>query len=260
MEAFDLLDLGGTELDIFERHLAVFKRDAAAESIRQGARLIVNFLEHEMGVAVLARRHRVPSDLFDRSVNRFAFAVQQAIGAQHHLADLAVFQKRHFTRVIQQRGNIRSDKRFAFAPADHDRRRIFRHDQSRGVAPVEKKQGVRTVDFAQRAAHGVEKIHAALDFFGDQMGDDLAIRLRAEVGAALGQLLFQFEIIFNDAIMNHDDVAGAVRMGIGFRRPAMSRPARVADADGAGHGLAVKQGSPGYRACLRSAESPLGHR
>ena len=167
-------------------------------------------------------------------MDRFAFAVEQPIGAERHFADFAVFQKRHLARVIQQRRNIGGDKRFAFAPTDDDRRRIFRDDQALGIAPIEKQQGVGAVDFAQRAAHRLEKIHAALDFFGDQMGDDLAIGLRAEMGAALGQLFFKFEIVFDDAVMHHDDVAGAMRMGIGFRRSAMSRPARVADADDAG--------------------------
>jgi len=47
------------------------------------------------------------------------------------------------------------------------------------------------------------------------MGDDLAIRFGAEVGTALGELLFQFEVIFNDAVVDDDDIASAMRMGIG---------------------------------------------
>ena len=56
-----------------------------------------------------------------------------------------------------------------------------------GSRRLRNKQGVRPVDFAQRAAHRFEKIHAAFDLFCDQMGDDLAIRFRAKVGAAFGQ-------------------------------------------------------------------------
>ncbi len=97
------------------------------------------------------------------------------------------------------------------------------------------------MDFAQRAAHGFEKIHAAFDFLRNQMGDDLAIRFGAEVGTALGELLFQFEVIFNDAVVDDDDIASAMRMGIGLRRPTMSCPTRVANADGTRHGLALEQ-------------------
>ena len=72
------------------------------------------------------------------------------------------------------------------------------------------------MNFAQCAAHRFEKIHAALDFLGDEMSDDLGIGLGAEMGAALGQLLFELEIVFDDAVVHNDDVAGAVRMGVGF--------------------------------------------
>ncbi len=36
------------------------------------------------------------------------------------------------------------------------------------------------------------------------------------MGAALGQLLFELEIVFDDAVVHDHDVAGAVRMGVGF--------------------------------------------
>ena len=41
------------------------------------------------------------------------------------------------------------------------------------------------MDFAQGAPHRIEKVHAALDFFRDQMSDDLRVGLGAELDAAL---------------------------------------------------------------------------
>jgi hypothetical protein len=37
----------------------------------------VNLFEHEMAIAALARRHGVPGDFFEGSLNRFPFAVKK---------------------------------------------------------------------------------------------------------------------------------------------------------------------------------------
>ena len=74
------------------------------------------------------------------------------------------------------------------------------------------------------------------------MGDDLGIRFRAEMGVALDQLLLQLEIIFDDAVVHDHDIAGAVRVGVVFRRPAMGCPTAVTDADLSGYRLAFQRG------------------
>src|SRR5678816_654552 len=81
MNPFDLLHRAGAKLDVFERYLAVFECDATAEGIRQSARLIMNLFEHEVRIAALLRRHRVPGAFFNRPTNRFALAVEYSIGA-----------------------------------------------------------------------------------------------------------------------------------------------------------------------------------
>src|ERR1044071_9811757 len=193
-----------------------------------------------MGEAALLRRHRVPGDFLHRTMDRLALAVVQPVGAERDLADLAVFEKGHLARVIEQRGNVGSDECLAFAPADYNWRGIFRDDQAFRIAPVEKQQSVGAVDFLQRAPHRIEKIDAAHDFFRDQMSDDLGVGLGAEMSAAFGQLLLELEIVFDDAVVHDDDVAGAMRMGVALRRPAVGGPARVADAHRAGHRRAAQ--------------------
>ncbi len=49
------------------------------------------------------------------------------------------------------------------------------------------------------------------------------------------ELALQLEIVFDDAVVDHDDAPGAVavRVGVLFRGPAMRGPARVANAEGA---------------------------
>ncbi len=50
-----------------------------------------------------------------------------------------------------------------------------------------------------------------------------------------GEFALQVEIVFDDAVVNHDDAARAIpmRMGVFFRRPSVRGPARVANAIGA---------------------------
>ena len=101
MEALDIFNLACGQLNVFKRHLPVFERDASAKSVRQRARLIMDLLEHEMRKAAFTRRHRVPSDFLNGSLNGFAFTVEQAIGAQRDFANFAVFEKGDSARVIQ---------------------------------------------------------------------------------------------------------------------------------------------------------------
>ena len=83
----------------------------------------------------------------------------------------------------------------------------------------------------QRAADGVLEavvLHLALD----QVRDDLGVGLGDERVALALQLVLQVEVVLDDAVVDDDDLAGAVavRVRVLLGRPAVRRPARVADA------------------------------
>ena len=63
------------------------------------------------------------------------------------------------------------------------------------------------------------------------MGNDFGVSFSRELVAFFGQLLFQAEVVLNDAVVDDDDFSGAVamRMCVFFRRTAVSRPAGMAD-------------------------------
>jgi hypothetical protein len=69
----------------------------------------------------------------------------------------------------------------------------------------------------------------------DQVGDDLGVRFGDELMILLPQIVFQIEIVLDDAVMNHDHPGGAVamRVGVFFSGPAVRSPARMAHAVGA---------------------------
>src|SRR5579864_712324 len=64
------------------------------------------------------------------------------------------------------------------------------------------------------------------------MSHDLRVRLRNELVAFLLQFFFELKVVFDDSVVHHDNLPGAVamRMSIFLGWPAVRGPARVADA------------------------------
>ncbi len=61
------------------------------------------------------------------------------------------------------------------------------------------------------------------------MSDHLGVRVRGEARARQLELLAQFSMIFDDAVVNDRNTINRVWMGVLFVWTAMSCPARVAD-------------------------------
>ena len=76
---------------------------------------------------------------------------------------------------------------------------------------------------------------------GDEVGDDLRVRLRREAVALFEQFLLEFQVVFDDAVMDHGDGAHQVGMGVGLGGAAVGGPAGVADAHLARQGLLAQQ-------------------
>jgi len=61
----------------------------------------------------------------------------------------------------------------------------------------------------------------------------------------------QFAEILDDAVVNHGDVVGRMRMGVGLIRLAMGGPAGMADAGMTGERFGVQSRFVGFSTCLR---------
>ena len=73
----------------------------------------------------------------------------------------------------------------------------------------------------------------------DDVGDDLGVGFGGE-GVAFGdEGFFELEVVFDDAVVDDDEGAGAVAVGVGvlFGGAAVGGPAGVADAEGALDGV-----------------------
>ena len=72
-----------------------------------------------------------------------------------------------------------------------------------------------------------------LDLFADEVRDHLGVGLAGERAAPRDQFLSQRLEIFDDAVVDHRDMVGGVRVRVVRGRTAMRRPARVRDPDAA---------------------------
>src|SRR5262249_15483623 len=118
-EAAELLAL---DLHRVQKYAARVERYATQSSVADGARLLVNLLEHEMLEAALFSLDRIPVDALNLRLDLGALSVGDAHAGARQRDDLVIAQEEDVARVWQQRRNVRSDKIFAVAQADDDGR------------------------------------------------------------------------------------------------------------------------------------------
>ncbi len=115
-----------------EIDLAGVERNAALDGIADGARLLVDLLEHEMLEAALLRHDRVPGDPLLLGFDDIAVKIGDADRVFGQDRDLVVAEKENVARVCEDRRNVGRDKKFAVAQADHDRRAFANGDDRVG--------------------------------------------------------------------------------------------------------------------------------
>ena len=118
----------GDVAHLVEKDAAGIERDASLHRVANGARLLVNFLEHEMLEAAFLRHDRIPGDPLDRRLHGVAFEVGDAHGVFVDDRDLAVAEKEDVARVLKNWRNVGRDEELAIAETDHDRRTLAHGD------------------------------------------------------------------------------------------------------------------------------------
>ncbi len=158
---------------------------------------------------------------------------------------VAVGEEVDVAGVVEDAGNVGGDEVLAFAYADDDGRAEARGDDLVGLGGGEDAEGEGSGEALDGAADGVFEQDGRAGGCGfvlhllDEVGDDFGIGFGDELVALRGEFALEVEVVFDDAVVDDDDAAGAVAMGMGilFRGAAVGGPAGVADAEGAVEGM-----------------------
>ncbi len=233
------------DLHLAQVHFAGIKRDASQRGVGNGARLLPDFLEHEVLVAALFCLDGVPRNSCDIAVDGVAVEVGEFDAGQGEDGHVAIGQEVDVARVVEHAGDIGGDERLAFANADDHGRTEARGDDLVGLGGGEHAQGKGAGEPLDRAADGYFERNGSASGFGilldllNEMGDDLGVGLGDEVVAERDEFVLQIEVILHNSVVHHDNAAGTVAMGVGvfFRGPAMRGPTGVAYTEGAMQGI-----------------------
>jgi hypothetical protein len=207
---------------------------------RNGARLLPDFLEHEVLVAALFRLMG-SQDAGDGALDGLAVKVSELDAGEGEDGHVAVGEEVDVAGVVEDAGNVGGDEVLAFADADDDGRAEAGGDDLVRLGGGEDAEREGAGEALDGAADGYFERDGLAGGFGvfldlfDEVGDDFGVGFGDELVALRGELVLEREIVFDDAVVDDDDAAGAVAMGMGvlFGGAAVRGPAGVADAEGA---------------------------
>ncbi len=201
------------------------------ERVADHFRLLMDFLGHEVLVVALVDQLRGGRGLDDGAFDDAVLFVanDDALARQHR--PVALFQIADGVGERRQRDRVGAEEHLALAVADGERRAFARADHEIVLAGEQEGERESAAQLLERGGHRVDRRLAVVHFVGHQMRDHLGVGLAFELGAALDQPFAQFPEILDDAVVHHRDPVGRMRVRIAFGRPAMGRPAGVADAD-----------------------------
>ena len=203
--------------------------------------LLMDLLLHEMPVIALVDQERCAHRLPERPLDLGTRHVEDLHLAAPQDRPVAVFQIGDLVGERSERNGIGAEEHLALAVADGQRRAVARADDQVVVAFEHDGQRKRALQPLQCRKRGFDRLFTACHLAGDQMGDHLGVGLRLEAVAVLGQFVAQFGEVLDDAVMDHRNAFGEMRVRVGLVGHAMGGPAGMADADVAAERLLAEQ-------------------
>ncbi len=173
------------DVHLVEEHFAGFLRDPAEQRVADGARLLEDFLLHEMLEAALFRHDRIPGDVLGRARDRVAFEIAELHALRREHGHFAVAEEENAARVREDRRDVARDEKLVVAEADDDRRPQARRDDFVRVLRGDGHQGVGAGHRLHGFAHGFFERRVFREFL-DQVGDDFRVGFGDEL-VALGR-------------------------------------------------------------------------
>ena len=194
-----------------------------------------------MLVPAFFRGLRIPFDLHHLFVDLFPVNIVEMDLIPAQFRDLMIVDIVDISRFIQDRRHVGS----------HQAAGIIFPDDQRAVLPCREKfpriifkhhpESIGSPDTEHGPCQRLQRRAGFLIIIVDQLDRDLCVRLGIKCVTGLHQLVFQFLIILDNAVMyqHHRTVVRAVRVRIILRRLPVGRPAGMADAACSVHAAAV---------------------
>ena len=206
----------------------------ARQRVADDARLLVDLLEHEVGVSALLGHVEVPVNVRDPGIFddlASGGVVRHALGRE--LGQLAIVHDHHVARGVDHGDDVAGNIGAFHALAHHQRGVLARgHDGARLIGGHDGQRIGAHQTLACGTNGGQQVGRAVAQRLLDQMRHHFGVGVAGE-GMPRGlQLLAQVGEVLDDAVVHHGDaaVAAGVRMGVGLARAAVRGPTRVADA------------------------------
>src|SRR5437660_458469 len=124
VDFFQRPELGFRDLHLVEKNVAGVLRDAAQRCVAHSTGLLVDFLEHEVLEPALFRHDRVPGHMLHLADDGLTVEVHQLHAIRSDDREVAISQEEEIASVVEDGGDVGSNKIFVFAQADYCGRAI----------------------------------------------------------------------------------------------------------------------------------------
>ena len=224
----DPVNLGKVRTRIGKEQRAV--PDVVLGRIRQHARLLGNFLGHEVLIAVLLDLALIDPNRVDLTICASSLRVAKFRAGTRENCAIAFLKVADLVSQRAERDGIRTEVHFAVAEAERERRSLARRD-NQIVLAVEKKcqrEGAFKTCNRLRGRIGRSATLIKMKLRHERHGFCVGLGLG---GIAVGgEFLAQFPEILDDPVMDDRNAPRPVGVGVCHRGRAMRRPAGVPDA------------------------------
>lgn len=233
VDTVDVVELLEGQAQLIDVELAG-RRHTANQRVAHDARLLVNLLEHKVGIATLFGHVQIPIDMGDLGLDDIAGLVGILDARGRELGKLTVLEHHDIAGGVDERDDVGGNVGTGLAHADHDRGVLAGNGDHARFVGAHGGQAISAHNVGASLAHGGHQVvRLGIGLF-DQMREDLRIGLALKVMAAALQLLTQFSEVLDNAVVDDGDatVAASVGMSVNDGRLAVGSPTGVTDTAG----------------------------
>ena len=121
------------DIEVLEEDIAPVERDAAEDRVARGRRLLVDLLEHEVLVAALLRRDRIPEHSLGRLRDGAPGEVGELDARPRDDGHFLVAEKHDVARVREDGRDVGGHEELVLSEPDDDRRAVANGDDLFGI-------------------------------------------------------------------------------------------------------------------------------